>query len=402
MELKRSVSLFLLTLYGLGTIIGAGIYVLIGEVVGRAGTYAPLSFFLAAIIASLTALSYAELSSRHPRSAGEAAYVDEAFAARWFSQLIGWSVVTVGVVSSATIVSGFIGYLDWFIKLPGWFVITSLVVLLSAVAIWGITQSLWVAGVATILELLGLFLVIGTNADTFAQLPERWPALLLATDSMAWTGVFLAAFLAFYAFIGFEDMVNIAEEVTEVRRTLPRAIVLALIISTLLYLLISVVAVLALPAGELSRSSAPLSTLVAGKSAALGQIISIISLIAVVNGALAQIIMASRVIYGMSAQGLAPGLLASILPRTQTPALATVLIGLTVLILALSVPLLRLAEITSFITLFIFAAMHVALLRLKRLEPEPAGAMLFPRWIPVAGFASAILLAGFQFLRPLL
>jgi len=354
--------------------------------------YAPLSFLLAALIASLTAVSYAELSSRCPRSAGEAAYVQEAFVVRWLSAGTGWAVVLIGIVSSATIVRGFLGYLDWFVHVPGWLAIAVLLLLLTVIAVWGIAQSLWIIAIGTVLEIGGLLLAVGVNIDAFTNLPEQWADLFVATDMAVWPGIVLAAFLAFYAFVGFEDMVNIAEEVTDARRTLPRAIILALIISTLLYVLVAVVAVLTLPISQLGASKAPLSDLVAAKSAGLAHIISLISLTAIINGAMAQIIMASRVVYGMGQQGLAPRVLAVVHPRTQTPVLATVLVTGLILLLALGLPLVRLAEITSFVTLFVFALMHGSLWRLKLSSPAPIGTVQYPIWVPVAGILSILLL----------
>lgn len=398
-KLKRSVSLTLLTLYGLGTIVGAGIYVLIGEVVNRAGTYAPLSFFIAASVASLTALVFAELSSRYPRSAGEAAYVQAGFAIRWLSIAVGWGVVTVGVVSSATIIRGFVGYLLWFIYVPEWLVITSLVLALTAVAIWGITQSLRIAAIATLLEIGGLLLVIGVNLDAFTALPDRWQEVTMVPDQAAWLGVTLGAFLAFFAFIGFEDMVNIAEEVENARRTLPRAIILALVISVTLYVLVAIVSVLALPVAELGASTAPLSDLVEGNSMVAARVVGAISLVAIINGALIQIIMASRVLYGMSGQGLAPRILSSVSPLTRTPVLATLLVAALIMILALGVPLVRLAEVTSFITLLIFATMHLTLLRLKATDPRPVGTISYPRWVPMGGIVATTGLLAVQVQR---
>ena len=236
-ELKRSLSLPLITFYGLGTIIGAGIYVLIGEVAGRAGMYAPFAFLLAAVVAAFSAFAYAELSARYPLSAGEAIYVKEAFHRRWLTIATGWSVVLIGTVSAAALANGFIGYLRLFVRLPNWLAISLLVVGLGLLAAWGISQSVWVATIITLVELGGLLIVLFVARDGLAVLPQRWGELIPPPTADVWTGIALGGFLAFYAFIGFEDMVNVAEEVKNPRRNLPLAIILALCVSTLLYML---------------------------------------------------------------------------------------------------------------------------------------------------------------------
>jgi len=393
--LKRSLSLPLITFYGLGTIIGAGIYVLIGVVASKAGMFSPLAFLLAAFIAGFTAFSYAELTSRLPRSAGEAVYFQEAFGKRWLSSTIGWAVVAIGLVSAATIANGFVGYLEFFVQTPGWIAITCLVISLGLIAAIGISQSVWMATVITLIELGGLIFVLAVAGNNFDQLPERLPELIPSLDASTWNGIFIGAFLAFYAFIGFEDMVNVAEEVKNAPRTLPKAIIIALVISTILYLAIALVAVLAVPIDDLASSTAPLALIVENNvetgSYNSTLLISAISLIAVVNGALIQIIMASRVMYGMGNTGLAPRSLAKIHPRTQTPLFATGLTVLAVLILALWLPLVTLAQITSFITLSIFAGVNLALIKLKFRTPIISGVMHYPLWVPIMGALLSII-----------
>ena len=393
--LKRSLSLPLITFYGLGTIIGAGIYVLIGVVASKAGMFSPLAFLLAAFIAGFTAFSYAELSSRFPRSAGEAVYIQEAFRKRWLSSTIGWSVVAIGLVSAATIANGFVGYLKVFIEIPDWLSITCLVISLGLIAAVGISQSVWMATVITLIEIGGLIYVLVVAGDSFGQLPARLPELIPSFEASTWNGIFIGAFLAFYAFIGFEDMVNVAEEVKDAPRTLPTAIIIALVVSTILYLAIALVAVLALPINDLASSNAPLALIVENSTKASGNkstlFISAISLIAVINGALIQIIMASRVLYGMGNTGMAPRRFAKIHPRTQTPLIATGLAVVAVLVLALWLPLVTLAQITSFITLIIFSGVNLALIRLKLRTPNVPETVHYPLWVPIMGALLSII-----------
>ncbi len=211
--LKRSLSLILITFYGLGTILGADIYVLVGKVAASAGLYAPIAFLVASLLAGFTAFSYGELSARLPRSAGEAVYVETGLRVRFLSIAVGLLVVSTGIVSTTALANGVVGYLRFFIDVPDWLTITVMVVSLGLLAAWGITESVTAAMLITVLEIGGLLLVIGVAGDGLIQLPERWPDLIPPADGGVWLGILLGAFLAFYAFIGFEDMVNVAEEV---------------------------------------------------------------------------------------------------------------------------------------------------------------------------------------------
>jgi len=388
--LKRGLSLPLLTFYGLGTIIGAGIYVLIGEVAGHAGLYTPIAFLLASLLAAFSAFSYAELSARFPVSAGEAVYLQHAFGVRHLSRLVGFMIVAIGLVSSATLVNGFVGYFQIFLAWPDELIITLLVVTLGGVAVWGITQSAWVAMVTTLVEIGGLLLVIWVARDNLATLPTELPTLLPPLELTVWFGVMAGAFVAFYAFIGFEDIVNVAEEVKRPTFTLPLAIILSLVISTLLYMVISVVAVLTVPAGALAGSEAPLALVYQMATGEAPHFITVISLAAVINGALIQVVMASRVLYGMAEQGWIPDWFGRVHPVTRTPLQTTLLVTAVILILALLLPLLTLANITSLITLSVFSLINLSLLRVKRRDPHPEGVYTFPFWLPLLGLLASV------------
>ena len=220
----------------------------------------------------------------------------------------------------------------------------------------------------------------------------RWHELIPPADGIAWVGIFSGAFLAFYAFIGFEDMVNVAEEVKDASHTLPRAIILALIVSTVLYLSVALVAVMALPIRELAASEAPLAVIMNAHGKHYGLLISGISLVAVINGALIQIIMVSRVLYGMGHAGLAWTGFSRVNPRTRTPLRATLLVTLVILIMALWLHLETLAGMTSVITLLVFSAINLALIKLKRREPALAGITQYPIWVPLCGCTLSLLL----------
>ncbi len=371
--LQRRLTLPLLTFYGLGTIVGAGIYVLIGAVAGRAGIYAPVAFLVSALIAALTAHSYANLSARFPRSAGEAVYVKEGLRSPTLAWLTGIAVVVTGVVSAATIANGFAGYLGVFVELPATLVIIGFTTLLCLVALWGILESVLVAAAITVLSIAGLMIVVYYASGSLMPLAVTWPELIPPAELGAWTGITFGAFLAFYAFIGFEDMVNVAEEARDPGRTLPLSIYLALALSAFLYVLVALVAVLSLDPASLAVSKAPLVDVVAaaGHPNSRG-LIALLSLLSVSNSALAQIIMASRILYGLSRDGALPPWFASISPRTHTPIRATLFTGAAVLLFALALPLVTLAETTSFVILIVFVLVNASYFRL-RLSEAPGG-----------------------------
>jgi amino acid transporter len=348
----------MLTLYGLGTIIGAGIYVLVGEVAGRAGLFAPVAFLVAAVVAVFTGFTYGELAARLPFSAGEAIYVHTAFHRKWLSTITGWAVVLTGVVSAAALVNGFTGYFLVFVQLPEWWIVIVLTAVLGGIAAWGIEESAWFAAIMTVLSVLGLVwvLVVTFSAIDVARLDldDVLPPLEVA----AWSGIFAGGFLAFYAFIGFEDMVNVAEEVHHPERAIPRAILIALIVSTLLYALVAFAAVATLPIDELQVSRAPLVDMMA--------------------------------VQGMAAE-----------KGIGTPLRATGVVVAVVLALALWLPVGTLAQVTSLIILLVFAVMHLALLRLKVSNPRPDGVnVIHPAW-PAIGLLltlGLILFRGLSFL----
>lgn len=387
-KLKRTLNLPLLVFYGLGTTIGAGIYVLVGAAAGRAGMYAPIAFILAAIGIAPTAASYAELSTRYPVSAGEAAYVNAGYRTRWISIAVGWLVIISGTVASATIAIGCAGYIRTFINTPQALTIGLVVAAMGLVAVWGILESIVLTAVFTVIEAGGLVMIIylgfNSDIDVIVRLPEVLPPL---SDMFIWLGIANAGLLAVFAFIGFEDMVNVAEETKRPQSTLPWAIFLTLGITTLLYTLVTTIAVLTIPVNELAQSEAPLAHVYQKLSGGSPIIISLIAVFATLNTILIQIIMVSRVIYGMANQNNMPRIFARVNARTQTPLQATFAVAVATLILALALPLERLAELTSQIVLIIWILANGALVLIKwRDDPAPEGAFIVSTWIPVAGF----------------
>jgi amino acid transporter len=384
-SLRRSLGLPLLVLYGLGTTVGAGVYALMGEVAAVSGLLAPLAFLLAALLAGVTALSFAELAQRFPRSAGEAAYVRAGLGSDRLALIVGLLVAAAGLVSASTIVNGFIGYLQDLLPIGRSLAIVLVVALLAGVTAWGIGQSVALAGLLTVVEVGGLLLVIWFGGGQIPQSGVSWRDLVPTLELSAWTGILAGSFLAFFAFIGFEDMVNVAEEVRDVKRTLPRAIVITFGVTIAIYLALAVVCVLSTPLQALAASSAPLA-LVVDEAGGPGRLISLIGVFATINGALIQMIMASRILYGLAAQGLLPAGLARVHPRRRTPVNATLIVAGIVLLLALVFGLVTLAAWTSAITLVVFALVNLSLWRLKRAPQASDTIWRLPRWLSGFGF----------------
>ncbi len=398
-SLKRSLSFQLVVYYGLGNIVGAGVYVLIGKVASHAGIFTPLSFLIASLVATLTAFTYAELSARYPLSAGESIYLQRGFNITQLSLLVGLLIVLAGIVSASTIVRGFVGYIQVLIDIPAEIIIFSLVVLLGSVAAWGITESVRIAAFFTFLAIVGLLIIIFVAAPKLLTQSIAFPELTSFPDVAVLQGIFVGAFLAFYAFIGFEDMVNVAEEVKNPVVMMPRAIILALLIATLLYFLIATTSVLIVSPAELALSDAPLAMVYEHATGNKPIFISIIGMFAIVNGALIQIIMATRVFYGLSRQGWLPEILGRVHSRTRTPLYSTFIVTLMILIMAMWLPTETLAKVTSFLLFIVFALVNLALWRIKyREESHPMNIINIPIWVPVGGAATSLFFVTFQLL----
>lgn len=398
--LKRTVTLPFLIFYGVGTMVGGGFYALMGKVAGLAGMATPLAFAITGVLALLTALSFAELSSRYPVSMGSARYVFEGYGNLRLSQLTGWLVIFSGVVSAATLAVASAGFLNEMLAVHPVIWVIVIVLVMVAVASWGIGEAVAVVTVITAIEVLALVYIFGANVDGLAQFPARWKELvaLSGPSQFQWTAITAGSFVAFYAMIGFEDMVTLAEEVKDVRRVLPLAIIASILITTVLYVGVSTAAVLSLDTKVLADSPTPLAELVRHQGSTASSAIWLVSLVTGLNGALVQFIMAARVAYGMAQQGQAPAWMGKINSRTRTPARATLGAGTIALLLALLLPLTTLAKATSALLLVVFALVNLALWRIKGrdLQPIEAGGVRTPRWVPMTGFAVSLLILLFQ------
>ncbi|MCP1503425.1 amino acid transporter [Curtobacterium herbarum] len=393
-KLKQAVTGPLLFLFILGDVLGAGIYALMGTLSKDVGgaLWAPL--LLALLLALLTAGSYAELVTKYPKAGGAAVFAERAYKVPLVSFLVGFSMLAAGVTSAAGLSLAFAGdYLGTFIDVPP---VPAAIVFLALVACLnarGISDSLRSNVVMTIIELSGLVIVIvtvavmmgggGGDVSRVGAFPaEANPAL--ATLS--------AAIVAYYSFVGFETSANVAEEVREPRKVYPRALFGSLATAGVVYVLVALASSIALPASELSDSSGPLLAVVAATGVPIPDwVFSIIALVAVANGALLTMIMASRVTYGMAEQRLLPRLLGKVLPNRKTPWTAIVATTVVAMLLTLVGDVGTLAETVVLLLLVVFISTNVAVLVLRkdRVEHEHFRVWTF---MPVLGVASCILL----------
>lgn len=398
--LKRSLSLPMLVLYGLGVTVGAGIYVLIGVAAARAGSHAPIAFLIAATIMALTAASFSELAARMPVSAGEAAYVEAGFRSQRLGLAVGLLVVAAAVISSAAIAQGAAGYLGVFIKAPEIVLTIAVIVLTGMIAAWGISEAVWMAAVMTLIEIGGLVVIIvagaWTNPDLVARIPEMWSGL---GNASAWPGIFGATMLAFFAFIGFEALVNVAEESHDPEHTMPLAIGIVLAVSTILYILVVWVAINSVPRAELAASTSPLSLVFERLTGASPAVIGLIAIFATVNGVIVQTVMTSRILYGLSQQGLLHSSVGGVHPLTKTPLTATAIAVVLTLVCAVALPIEVLADNTTRVMLVIFALVNAALVVMKRRGDATSVRFIVPAWVPAAGAVSCVGLLVADLLR---
>lgn len=397
-HLKRVVGTTMLTLYGIGNIVGAGVYVLVGKIAEPAGYLAVLAFLVAALVAFGAALSYAELAARFPVSAGIAVYLHEAFKARRLSTIIGLMLVGAGIVSSATLLKGFAGYFSQLTGISHWVGIIGAAVILTAIMLKGIKESVGFAALLTVIEVGGLLFLVGSillaQPSAVTAFAGNFSEALGNFNAASFAGIVSAAFIAFYAFVGFEDMVNIAEEVKKPRTAFPRAILICMATVTVLYVIVTVAALGVLAPHILANSSAPLADVFQAATGNGAEVIIIISLLATLNGVLVNIVMGSRFLYGMARRGWIPEWFSRV-SRWHVPARGTIIVSTLALMAALLLPIERLAQITSLLLLCVFLAANVSLIVVRRGQPGVDNLRISPAYMPwIGAVASAALLAG--------
>ncbi|MGY3555204.1 APC family permease [Williamsia sp. R60] len=393
-KLKRKITGPLLFLFILGDVLGAGIYALMGvlsEEVGGA-LWAPL--IVALLLALLTAGSYAELVTKYPQAGGAAIFAERAFQQPIVSFLVGFCMLAAGVTSAAGLALAFSGeYLKTFIDVP---TVPAALVFLALVACLnarGISESVKSNVVMTIIEVSGLVIVIAVvgvmlgegrgDVSRVTEFPDG------STPAMA---ILSGAIIAYYSFVGFETSANVAEEIRNPSRVYPLALFGSLATAGLVYVLVGLASSIALPASTLSESSGPLLAVVGESGVGIPDwVFSLIALVAVANGALLTMIMASRLTFGMAEHRLLPSALGKVLPKRRTPWAAIVATTLVAMLLTLNGDLSTLAETVVLLLLFVFISTNIAVLVLRR-DPAKHKHFRVPTVIPILGVASCVLL----------
>lgn len=399
--LKRTVDTRLLALYGIGNIVGAGVYVLVGKIAEPAGYLSIIAFLIAAVVAFCSALSYAELAARFPVSAGAAVYLHEAFKAKRLSVIIGICLVIAGAVSSATLLKGFAGYFHQFVPITPSLAIIGAGLLLLVVMLRGIKESVGFAAFFTIIEICGLLFLVGSifisTPSALADFNQHFTQSISAFDLAAFSGVISAAFIAFYAFVGFEDMVNIAEEVKEPHKAFPTAIIASMGFVTVLYVLVAVAALAVVDPATLAASKAPLADAFEQATNKEAGIIIVISMVATLNGVLANLIMGSRFLYGLSRREWIPEWFGK-LSKHYVPARSLILVSLVAIIAALWLPIEHLAQGTSLLLLIVFLAINASLIVIRR-KSTGRPIRISPAFMPWVGSIATGTLLVSQILR---
>ncbi|RIV89398.1 APC family permease [Aurantiacibacter zhengii] len=393
MALQRSMGLGNLIFYGTGTILGAGIFVVIGEVMGKAGPGAPLAYAVAGLVAVFTALSFAEIGARIPTAGGAIDYVEEAFGTAYkLPSVAGYMLIVANIVSGATIATGFVSYLGSFMDVPHWLATLGIVGLVGGISIAGMRQSAWFMTITTALGLVTLVAILWLARDGLMAWPGKLASGEAFSGSQAWSGILAGAFLAIYSFIGFGDMAQTAEELKEPKRNLPRGIVVTIVIVFVFYLAIAAALGGRDDIADIAAADAPLVYAAVQGEGTLQTVLVIASLLVIVNGALTQVVAASRLLMdmGRDRRGGMPGWMGRVNETTDTPVVSTLLATGIVLALALFIPLGTLASGTSLAILIVFAMVNAALWQLKRrIQPDDVPNLW--KAVPILGLTFCVL-----------
>ncbi|MFA6269160.1 MAG: amino acid permease [archaeon] len=379
MQLERSVSTTQAILYGVGVIVGAGIYTLIGVGAGIAGNALWISFIIAAIVAYLTALSYSELSSKFSKEGAETLYVNKAFNNQKLAFFIGFLSIITWVVSSATVAFGFASYAKLFIPFTPTLIAIGAIILFSIINFLGIQKGVKINNILTIVTISGLLLIIifGLRFVGQVNLFLGFDGTNLLENSFSLIpSLFSAAALVFFAYLGFEGLANIGEETKEPKKTIPLAIIVSLSIATLLYVAVAIISVSVVSPIELlsaatanSLTQGPLA-LVAEKAIdpSFGFWLSLIALCATGSTLIVLLNVSSRIIYGLSEQHFFPKVFGLINPKTKTPFVAVIVATVLSIICALVGNLVLLGNMATMSTFLLFFAVNSSLIAIKQKE----------------------------------
>jgi amino acid transporter len=409
--LKRTIGRTVLLLFVVGDILGAGIYALTGTVAAEVGGAIWVPFLAAFVLAALTATAYAELVARYPQAAGAALYANRAFRRPFLTFLVAFAVMMSGITSASAAARAFGG--DYLAELLPFGVPTVVAAwvflgLITAVNVLGVSESVRVNVVLTLIEATGLLVIIGIGVLALVR-GEGDPgrALELHTEGATWMGVLGGAALAFYALLGFEDSVNLAEEARHPRRDYPRALFGGLAIAGVIYLAVAFTASMLVETDVLVGSTGPLLEVVKVAGVVFpAWLFALIALLAVMNTALINMMMASRLVYGMARERIVPAFLGRVHARRRTPVTAIAFTVVLALTLTATGDLGDLADTTVLLLLLVFAVVNVAVLVLRRRpvgEDEEAPhqadgdaerSFRAPTWAPVLGAVVSVVLAS--------
>lgn len=366
-RLRKEIGLFSATLYGVGIIVGAGIYVLLGIGAGIAGNAVWISFVIAALLAFCTGFSYAELSSMYPKDAAEYVYTKKAFGRKWFSFMVEWLMVTVGVISAATVALGFANYWVYLFGGSVPFVAAALIAVLSAVNYFGIRTSTKVASFSAIVEASGLVVVALAGMLIFFGGKAAGVDFFYSPSGMG--GILSATAIIFFAYLGFEELVNISEETKDARKTMPRALVLSLIISTVLYIAVSITAVSVLGYEKLAQSQAPIAEVMEHVFPGSSGIMGVVALISTTSTVLVILVVVSRMLYGLACNHSLPDVCKSI-GRFNTPYVSVLLVMLATVTAVYMAGIRTVASLTDVGIFVVYMIINSALIFLRYKKPD--------------------------------
>jgi amino acid transporter len=389
-SLRRVLGLVEVTAGGVGIIIGAGIYVLLGAATAEAGALVWVAFLGAAVLSALTGLSYAELSSMFPSAAGEYEYTRHAMP-EWLAFLVGWTMILGLVVAAATVSIGFARYVGYFIDVDAHVASVSVLVIASAVAMIGIRQSARLMVASSVVQVGGLVFVAAIG------LPHVGDVDLFSGPGLG--GVLAAAALVFFAFIGFDEVITLAEETQDPTRTVPRALLLALGLSAALYVAVAIAGVSVLGAEALAASPRPLADVMAHVLGDRGAIVvAAIAVVTTTNTTLLALTAASRVLYGMAKAGALPPAFAAVHRIRRTPIRAILTVMAIATLFALFGDFTIIAAVTDFAVYVVFLAVNGTVIILRRTHPDVPrpfavrGAIGGVPIVPVLGLGSVALM----------
>lgn len=361
-QLKPSIRLWQLVASGVGIVVGAGIYVLVGQAAADAGGLLWVSFVIAGALAALTGLSYAELAALFPRAGAEFEFARQAFG-EFVGFMAGWMMVGALLVGAAAVAVGFAHYVQWFIDIDVRIAAIALLVALTLIVVAGLERSIWISVGLVAVQVGGLLLVIAAGAPHVGDQP------LLEGAGVG--GVMSAAALVFFAFIGFDEVVTLSEETHDPARAVPRALLLTLGISTLLYIAVGVVSVSAVGADALGRSDQPLGLVMEEDlGARAGDVIAVIALASTTNTTLLVLTAGTRMIFSMARANALPPAFARLTGGGKTPWLAALAGAAVAIPFTLSGSIELIAQVTNFAVYVLFVGVNLAVIRLRRARPD--------------------------------